>query len=304
MTTATGGVRGMAALLYERIDAAARPGLDVREIAGSPVIEPRLPRPFHTVFTTRLGGVSEGPYASLNLDPRSEDDPARVAANRRSLAGALGGGPSGPRLVSPRQVHGVRVVGAAEYVSDNYGADLDVPTEHAADAGCDGLTLHPVLDRDLAALLLFADCVPVVLIGEVDMAVAHGGWRGILGGVVQQAARAMTGPPGTAIIGPSIGPCCFAVGSETAEAFAARFGPRVVVRGREGDEGQDDDAPPDLRVDLWAAVAAAASEIGIGPDRVINPRLCTFCNHDLFFSYRKEGPTTGRHGCLAWTDAT
>jgi polyphenol oxidase len=56
------------------------------------------------------------------------------------------------------------------------------------------------------------------------------------------------------------------------------------------------------RVDLWAAVERAAGELGISPDRVINPRLCTACHTDLFYSYRKEGPVTGRHGCIAWTE--
>ena len=115
--------------------------------------------------------------------------------------------------MSPRQVHGLRVVGTSEYVGGTEGTP------------CDGLTLNPLLDRDLAAVLLFADCVPLVLCGDVDMAVAHGGWRGILGGIVQQAGMAMTGPPGAAVVGPSIGPCCFTVGPEVADAFSERFGP-------------------------------------------------------------------------------
>jgi len=128
------------------------------------------------------------------------------------------------------------------------------------------------------------------------MAVAHGGWRGILGGIVQQAGRAMIGPPAAAVIGPSIGPCCFTVGVEVAEAFAARFGSEVVLPPGRG-SGEDGDLP---RVDLWAATARACTELGIRPEQVVNPRLCTACNTDLFYSYRKEGPVTGRQGCAAW----
>ncbi len=121
------------------------------------------------------------------------------------------------------------------------------------------------------------------------MAVAHGGWRGVLGGIVQQAGRAMIGPPATAVIGPSIGPCCFTVGEEVAAAFAVRFGSRVVNA-----------SAGVARVDLWEAVTMAVVELGVPRGQVVNPRLCTVCNADLFYSYRKEGPVTGRHGCLAW----
>jgi copper oxidase (laccase) domain-containing protein len=182
----------------------------------------------------------------------------------------------------------VRVVGTAEYVRDH------------ADTPCDGLTLNPMLDEGLAALLVFADCVPVVLVSEVDMAVVHGGWRGILGGVVQQAGRSMTGPPGTAIIGPSIGPCCFTVGEEVARGFGARFGAEVLA----GPEGARFAIPAGTpRVDLWAAVTKALVELGVGESQIVNPRLCTACNTDYFYSYRREGPVTGRHGCVAWAVA-
>ena len=267
-------------------------------------LEARLPGPFRTLFTTRVGGVSAGAFASLNLDLRSGDDPIVVARNRACVAGALrdGGamtqGVAGHRLVSPAQAHGPRVVGTAEYVRDHEGSP------------CDGLTLHPLIDRGLAALLLFADCVPVVLAGEVDMAVAHGGWRGILGGIVQQAGRAMIGPPGTAVIGPSIGPCCFEVGEEVAEAFATRFGSQVVIppgtpggRGAEpgpGGAGARGLGAGSPRVDLWGATTRALRDLGIKEDHIVNPRLCTACNMDFFYSYRIEGPVTGRHGCVAW----
>ncbi len=277
--------------LAERIHPAARTRLDVRERAGLQVIEARLPGPFRAFFTTRLGGFSMGPFTSLNLDLRSSDDRARVRRNRGALVAALAGEPSehlAPaeslpgrqeyQLVSPRQVHGARVTGTAEYLAAHEGAEFTDP--------CDGLTLHPLLDERLAALLLFADCVPVVLVGDVDMAVVHAGWRGMLGGVIEQAGCAMTGPPGLAVIGPSLGPCCFTVGVEVAADFERRFGPRVVGEGR---------------VDLWGAATVALRELGVAPSRIVNPRLCTACNRDLFYSYRAEGPETGRHGCVAWT---
>ena len=252
----------------------------MRSIGDTPVLEPRLPQPFRGFFTTRLGGGSTGPFAAMNLDPRSCEDPA-VDANRARIALE-----TGRRLVSPLQVHGLRVVGGAEYVASSEGG---------GPAPCDGLTLNPMLDQELAAVLLFADCVPLILCGEVDMAVAHGGWRGIIGGIVQQAGSAMTGPPGAAVIGPSIGPCCFTVGEDVADLFSERFGPEVVI------------SPPEPggspRVDLWESAARALIEIGVPRTGVLNPRLCTVCNNDLFYSYRLEGPVTGRHGCVAWAGA-
>ena len=182
--------------------------------------------------------------------------------------------------MSPSQVHGVRVAGLSEYVGE------------VADSPCDGLTVHQDIDKGLAAALLFADCLPAVLCGEVDMAVAHGGWRGILSGIVQQAGGSMMGAPATLVIGPSIGPCCFTVGQEVAESFARRYGEQVVHGSATEERG--------LRVDLWEAATLAASELGVQRRHVINPRLCTVCNRDLFYSYRSEGPTTGRHACVGW----
>ncbi len=270
--TGTEDGRGLNLPLAERIDPGARSRLAVREIDGLPVIEAALPGPFRALFTTRLGGESSGPFASLNLSPFSEDDPVLVGRNRARLESVVK-----RHLVSPRQEHGLRVAGAAEYI------------QQPPDTPCDGLTIHGEIDKGLAALLLFADCVPVVLCGEMDLAVAHGGWRGILGGIVQQAGRALMGAPGTAIIGPSIGPCCFTVEEEVADAFAARFGGEVVT----AHDGVK-------HVDLWAATAIALREVSIHPSQIVNPRLCTVCNNDLFFSYRLEGPVTGRQGCVAW----
>lgn len=257
------------------MDAAARPWMRARELAGLPVLEACLPGLFRTCFTTRLGGDGEGVAASFDLDTRSADDPGTAARNRARISAAIG-----RRLISPFQVHGVRVTGLSEYL-------LESPS-----SPCDGLTIHQDIDKTLAAALLFADCVPVVMCGEVDMAVAHGGWRGIIGGVVQQAGRSMMGAPAMVVIGPSIGPCCFTVGEDVAESFARRYGSEVVM-GSASEEGG-------LRVDLWEAVTKAASELGVERRHVVNPRLCTVCNHDLFYSYRCEGPVTGRHACVGW----
>jgi len=168
-------------------------------------------------------------------------------------------GLSAAQLVSPLQVHGLRVVGTSEYADET----AERLREGQEPLGCDGLTLHAGLDVGIAPLLLFADCVPVVLAGEMDVAVLHGGWRGVLDGIVAQGAAAMVGPPGMAFIGPSIGPCCFAVTAELAEDFADRYGDRVVA-------GTKDDP----HVDLWAAVEVALAEVGVPAPPMWSTRAC------------------------------
>ncbi|GAB4248318.1 MAG: peptidoglycan editing factor PgeF [Thermoleophilia bacterium] len=267
--------------LRRRADPTALARLHPVEAAGLPLLLAAAPG-LRVVFTTRVGGMSAPPYASLNLSARQGDDQAHVAENRRRLLAALadlpGGGPT--ELVSPRQEHGLRVCGATEYA------------RAGGDSPCDGLVVNSRIDAGRGALLLFADCVPVVLVGEVDGVLVHGGWRGLLGGIVQQGARSMTAPPGAALVGPSIGPCCYRVGDDLAREFTDRYGPGVVTGERDG---------PHL--DLWEVVTRALAEVEVPRERVTNPRLCTSCHPDLFFSHRAGGPVTGRNGAVLWAVA-
>jgi hypothetical protein len=150
------------------------------------------------LFTTRLGGLSEGPYASLNLGLWTDDDPERVQANRdlvRARAGA-------ERFAQGRQVHGARVVVDAEQVED---ADGQVTTR-----------------RGIAAIALVADCLPVALVAPEAVAMLHAGWRGLAGGVLEEGVAAMRRLGAkriAAAIGPGIGPCCYEVGDEVHAAF-------------------------------------------------------------------------------------
>jgi len=263
-------------VLQEHIHPDSRPKICAQQYGGIPALTASLSGPFRAVFTTRTGGVSKGPFQHLNLSQSHGDDPGDVKDNRRRLARAVreADGLSGATgLVSPRQVHGLRVIGTAEYKRGPAGAP------------CDGLTVHPERDAGLGALLVFGDCVPVIMVGEVDAALVHGGWRGLLGGVVQEGARAMTAPPGLAFIGPSAGPCCYKVDSHLVQSFADRYG-RGLTRGG--------------HLDLWEVCTRALEEVGVPRSQVVNPRLCTICNPELFYSHRRDGPATGRQGALLW----
>jgi polyphenol oxidase len=150
------------------------------------------------LFTTRRGGVSGGPYASLNLGPWTDDDPELVQANRervRALAGAA-------RLQQGHQVHGTAVAVDTDGVRD---ADGQVSTR-----------------EDLAPIVLVADCLPVALVAPEAVAMLHAGWRGLAGGIVAEGVGALRRAGASrvaAAIGPGAGPCCYEVGDEVRAAF-------------------------------------------------------------------------------------
>jgi YfiH family protein len=163
-------------------------------------------------FSTRLGGVSTGPYATLNLGEHTGDDPAAVRENYRRLLVALG--IQREEMVFTRQVHGtaLRVVTAA---------DGRKPLEDCP--ACDGLVTNV---RELPLIIFSADCIPVLLCdpGAGITGAVHCGWRSTVGDILGAAVEAMQGlgarPENIrAAIGPGIGACCFETGPEVAEAL-------------------------------------------------------------------------------------
>jgi YfiH family protein len=223
------------------------------------------PGPYEVVFSTRKGGVSEGPFASLNLGRKLGDVPERVDENRRRLCAATGADPD--RLALNYQRH-TAIVNRAE--SGRRGAKGD------------GLWTD---EPDVPVLALGADCALVALArtktARPAVAVLHVGWRGLIAGVVEAGAAALGGRP-SAIVGPAIGPCCYEVGAEVAEPFRARFGADVARYGT---------------LDLWASVERALTEAGCASVERLD--LCTACDPDRFFSYRRDGKPRGGHGLLA-----
>lgn len=241
-----------------------------------------LPPGVHVVQTTRAGGVSEGPWASLNLASHTGDAPERVTENRRRLQQALG--LAGP-VAWPRQVHGGNVVRAealAAHPADSVEADAVMAT--APGRVCAVQT---------------ADCLPVVLVADSGDAVAavHAGWRGLAGGILEatvaslQAERPEAGL--LAWMGAAIGPEAFEVGPEVREAFL------------EGDAGAASAFHPgrDGRylADIYALARRRLERAGIA--QVAGGGRCTFAEEAVFYSYRRDG-TTGRMASLVWIDGT
>jgi YfiH family protein len=216
-------------------------------------------------FTTRVGGVSEAPYDSLNLTIGTGDDRARVEENRRLACKAVG--VPAATLAFNRQVHS--------------------PTVHKARAGTrgepgDGLWSD---EQGLSMLAMSADCLPIAVVrseGPPALAVLHAGWRGLAEGVVAAGVSALRssssdGPALAAIIGPAIGPCCYEVGREVSELF-------------------DADLTEDGKLDLWSAAERALANAGV--ERIERVDLCTRCNPELFFSHRRDGRARGVQGVI------
>lgn len=245
-----------------------------------------LPRPFRThgehiaidlddarvLFTTRRGGVSEGPFESLNLGLGTDDEPGRVSVNRERVAAVVG--VPRERFAHGRQVHGTTVRRA------------DSPAEPgAAPTDADG---QATSSRGVAAMVMAADCLPIALSADGAVAMVHAGWRGLANGVIEEGLSALIdlGARGAAqaAIGPAAGGCCYEVGAEVIDAFASES------------SGADRAA---RRLDL-KALARRRLEAG-GVETVHDVGLCTICSDPaLFFSHRRDHGVTGRQAGVAW----
>ncbi len=224
-------------------------------------------------FSTRRGGVSEGPFSSLNLGWLTTDDLEAVRQNQERFDRQVGFA-APPTL---KMTHGVDVAVMHEPVREGERRDGDA---------C--VTDRPGLGMSLTT----ADCVPIFYHDPEHKAVgvAHAGWRGTVAGIAQTTLQAMqehygTRPEAVRVgIAPSIGPCCFEVDADVAEPFEARFpGEDLVAR-----------LGTKWRINLWQANRLLLQDLGVRPDHIAVGDLCTACRQDLFFSYRRDRGLTGR----------
>jgi polyphenol oxidase len=236
------------------------------------LFEWQAPGPYRVAFSTRIGGVSEGAFASLNLGVYTDDDPERVRENRRRLCAELGVEPETATMAW--QFHSAEVVKA-----DGQG----IVTPGLEFERCDGLWTD---EPGRGLMLLTADCLPIAIArtnGTPAVCVLHAGWRGLLAGIVESGAAALGGGGElAAAIGPGIGPCCYEVGDDVAAPFRERFGDSVVV-------GRNLDLAEAAERALRAAGCATVERVG----------LCSSCEEALFFSHRRDRGRTGRQGIVA-----
>jgi len=237
-------------------------------------------------FSSRQGGVSRPPFATLNLGQSVGDDLTLVEENRRRFFVAFG--IDSTRIVRAKQVHGNEVLRVDAGLVRRPGFPrclVEEPAEFDA-----FITELP----DVALVVSTADCLPILIHDPVRRAVAavHAGWRGTARRIAARAVLAMQAAYGTdpadcrAALGPRIRGCCFEVDAPVIEAMAA---------GLPGWEAHATPTRPGhCRLDLAGVNRAVLEEAGVRPDRIEDAGLCTTCRTDLFFSHRAEKGRTGR----------
>jgi len=239
------------------------------------LIFPDWPQPSYVraCVTTRHGGVSHAPYATLNLGDHVGDNPEDVAINRQRLC-ELAGLPVKPHWLT--QVHGTRVATLTPQLADS-GVEAD------AAYSC---------RRDVVCSVMTADCLPVMFcsLSAHEVAVAHAGWRGLCAGVLENTLATFSSAHHEIIawLGPAIGASCFEVGEQVREAFI-RHDPRAaeafVARGEK------------FMADIYQLARLRLEACGVS--QIYGGQFCTVTDSDNFFSYRREG-TTGRLASLIW----
>lgn len=238
-------------------------------------LRPQWPAPqnVRALVTTRAGGVSTGPYASLNLGAYVGDDPAALAENRRRLR-TRAQLPDEP--VWLRQVHGREVV--------------ELNADSAPGIEADGAVTGTI---GVVCAVLTADCLPVLFCNRTGsrVGVAHAGWRGLASGVLEACVDALGERPEElrAWLGPAIGPSAFEVGDEVLEAFVARH-PVAQSAFVPSPSGR-------WLADLYLLARLRLAACGVSS--VFGGGYCTYSDTQRFYSYRRER-TSGRMASLVW----
>lgn len=231
-------------------------------------------------FTSREGGVSLEPYASLNCAAHVGDNLDHVMRNRQIVMESLFSDGQKP-LIIPSQIHGTNIV-------EVNSAKEICSAQICASEGADGILVRT---SGIAALLNFADCLPLILVmPSGDFTIVHAGWRGAFAGIASKAAGMLAEAlqdrsQMNAYIGPFIHGECFEVGQDIAARFADRYGKHVLL--------------DSCHIDLFQVVKTDLLESGLVPSRIVDAGICTQCEHDRYFSYRAEGGQCGRHSAVA-----
>lgn len=237
--------------------------------------------------SARFGGVSLQPFLSLNLALHTGDEDEKVIENRRRFCKSVG--IEADHIVTAQQTHGDQVVlvtkehlgqGAKKYSEAT-------PQTDALITNVPGVPL----------MLFFADCVPVLIVDPVHKAIgiAHAGWKGTVAHIGQKTILAMqthfgTNPQECLVgIAPSIGPCCYEVDDVVIKELQGQFSNWEQLVQPSGDK---------WKLNLWQANRHQLEQIGVSPSNIVVSKVCTECNHELFFSYRAEDGSTGRIGAV------
>jgi polyphenol oxidase len=235
-------------------------------------------------FTSRIGGVSEGCYESLNFSLSREGNINNLQENFRRAAGALG--LNARTIVLDNYEHGTGIYHASP---DDGGKGLFRETDLPK---CDAIL---ITEPGITAVTMHADCVPLFFLDPIKnvACIAHAGWRGVWGGLPRKIAEEFKETYGSkkedilTAIGPHIMSCCFEVGDEVASLFSDKFGSFTVKKqgGR-------------LLADMQAAILVQFMEAGLPSQNCTCANLCTSCLPELFYSHRRDKGETGAMASL------
>ena len=238
-------------------------------------------------FSTRIGGVSEGIFSSMNLSFSRGDDEACVRENFKRMAETIGVEPNS--LVFAAQTHTTNV---RKVTAEDKGKGIVYPLDYQ---DVDGLITN---EPGICLTTFYADCVPLFFIDPVHKAIglSHSGWRGTVGKMGQETLRRMTEEYGTeaedviAAVGPSICQDCYEVSEDVIEKFKEAFDEiywRELFYKKENNKYQ---------LNLWKANEIILLEAGVRKENIAVTNVCTNCNSDVLFSHRA---TKGERGSLA-----
>lgn len=237
-------------------------------------------------FSTRLGGVSQGEFTSMNLSFGRGDSDENVTENYKRICKAAGF--DYESLTASAQVHETIV---RKVTAENRGVGIYKPKDMLS---VDALITH---DPQVTLVTYYADCTPVFFVDTVNKAIglAHAGWRGTVGEISSKVVKSMGAEFGTkpenlvCAIGPVIGKCCYEVSADCAEHFITLFGADspVVSKGEKPDK---------YMIDLALANKLLLIKSGVREENIVISDLCTQCNCDLLWSHRA---TQGKRGTMS-----
>ena len=242
-------------------------------------------------FSTRLGGVSEGCFTSMNLSYTRGDQPEAVLENYRRIAEALDVDLN--KMTASDQTHTTNIRLITE---EDAGKGIVRPKDYK---DVDGLITDI---KGITLSTFYADCVPLYFVDPVHRAIglSHSGWRGTVAKMGKVTVEAMKDAFGSepkdmiAAIGPSICQDCYEVSEEVIDAFREALPGKddIYRKGRMSEEGQK------YQLDLWKANEYILLEVGILPEHIEKPGICTCCNPDFLFSHRASCGKRGNLGAF------
>ena len=232
-------------------------------------------------FSTRIGGVSNPPYDTLNMGLHT-DDQSKLVIKNREIFGKTIGMPY-QKWVTVQQVHGMEVI--EHHLAGKGATNLDDVIPCA-----DGILTN---EEAIPLVTFYADCVPIYLFDEIERVISliHSGWKGTVGRISANAVKKLIKKGCKlnnikAIIGPSIGQCCYEVDRPVIDKFKEAFSSWENLL-RPVDEEH-------ASLDLWSANFTVLRESGIKDTNIYSTNLCTCCHEELFYSYRRDKGKTGR----------